>query len=407
MPKFEFAVPKLSGDNNKDIKGLFNAYIDMSQNFQYLLTNLNETNVKRAKSVVADWVYAGNIKTDQLIAGEAKIDTALIDELIVGTNVDRGTAPIVFYATPSPPYKVNDIWIDGLDLYRCKIARESGAYVETDWELGTNYTNPSGVTTIIGGVVTTDYINALNVTAYSVNAEWVYAGNVETDQIVAGEAKIDTALIEDLIVGTNVTMGEGASISWSQVTDQPYIPDEYTDSDAISAINATYIDEFGVWTPHVYAENIDGTYITGKTLRTAASGKRLQIDSDGLYTYNDSENYNGVVIGESAQFRSIDYYNNGTKYGRLTLDTFNVALHLFTLSGYDLLLSTAGGGDMILDPSNGDNCYIGSNIASNKVATRGWVDDNYLAQSSGWSGSFTNGDGATVTVVNGQITSVA
>ena len=123
MPKFEFQVPKLSGDINKDIKGLFNAYIDMSQNFQWLLTNLNETNVKRAKSVVADWVYAGEVKTDQLIAGEAMIDTALIEELIVGTNVDRGIAPMVFYTTPIPPYKVNDVWIDGSDLKRCKTAR--------------------------------------------------------------------------------------------------------------------------------------------------------------------------------------------------------------------------------------------------------------------------------------------
>jgi len=90
MPKFEFQVPKLSGNTNKDIKGLFNAYIDMSQQFQWLLTNLNETNVKRAKTVVADWVYAGNVTTDQLIAGEAKIDTALIDDLIVGSNVTMG-----------------------------------------------------------------------------------------------------------------------------------------------------------------------------------------------------------------------------------------------------------------------------------------------------------------------------
>jgi hypothetical protein len=252
MPKFEFQVPKLSGDINKDIKGLFNAYIDMSQNFQWLLTNLNETNVKRAKSVVADWVYAGEVKTDQLIAGEAMIDTALIEELIVGTNVDRGIAPMVFYTTPIPPYKVNDIWIDGSDLKRCKTARESGTYVAGDWELGTNYTNPSGVTSIIGGVVTTDYVNALNVTAYSVNAEWVYAGNIETDQIVAGEAKIGTALIEDLVVGDNVTMGEDASISWSQVTGKPSIPDEYTDADALQAWAnsgyATYIDSNGVYT---------------------------------------------------------------------------------------------------------------------------------------------------------------
>lgn len=405
MPKFEFQVPKLSGDINKDIKGLFNAYIDMSQNFQWLLTNLNETNVKRAKSVVADWVYAGEVKTDQLVAGEAMIDTALIEELIVGTNVDRGIAPMVFYTTPIPPYKVNDIWIDGSDLKRCKTARESGTYVAGDWELGTNYTNPSGVTSIIGGVVTTDYVNALNVTAYSVNAEWVYAGNIETDQIVAGEAKIGTALIEDLVVGDNVTMGEDASISWSQVTGKPSIPDEYTDADAIAAINSTYIDAHGVWTPQVYAENIAGTYITGKTLRTAASGTRLQIDSNGFYSYNSSEKYDGIVISEAEYFRSLEYYYNGTRWGGLTLDIFHSCVHLFALSAIDMLISTVEG-DILLDPIYG-NCYIGSNVEANIATTRGWVRDNCLSKTSGWSGSFTNTDGDTVTVVNGQITDVS
>jgi hypothetical protein len=87
--------------------------------------------------------------------------------------------------------------------------------------------------------------------AKSVIANWVYAGQVTTDQLIAGNAKIDTALIEDLIVGSNVTMGPNATISWSKVTDQPSIPSQYTDADALAAWEesnyATYIDAYGVY----------------------------------------------------------------------------------------------------------------------------------------------------------------
>lgn len=63
-------------------------------------------------------------------------------------------------------------------------------------------------------------------------------------------------LVETLEVGSNVIMGPNATISWEQVSDQPTL---YTDTDAINAINATYIDGNGVWTPQVYAQNINTT----------------------------------------------------------------------------------------------------------------------------------------------------
>ena len=70
-----------------------------------------------------------------------------------------------------------------------------------------------------------------------------------------------------------------------------------------------------------------------------------------------------------------------------------------------MLISTVEG-DILLDPIYG-NCYIGSNVEANIATTRGWVRDNCLSKTSGWSGSFTNTDGDTVTVVNGQITDVS
>lgn len=49
----------------------------------------------------------------------------------------------VFVAQPKPPYNVGDLWSQGAngDLYRCKVARQSGNYVASDWELATDYIN--------------------------------------------------------------------------------------------------------------------------------------------------------------------------------------------------------------------------------------------------------------------------
>lgn len=60
----------------------------------------------------------------------------------------------------------------------------------------------------------------------------VYATNINVSR-----GKITTAQIENLVVGGNVTMGPNARISWSQVTNQPYIP---TTAD-ITTITANYI----------------------------------------------------------------------------------------------------------------------------------------------------------------------
>ena len=65
----------------------------------------------------------------------------------------------------------------------------------------------------------------------------VLAGTIKADQIDVTEGKIQAAQIENLVVGGNVTMGPNARISWSQVTNQPYIP---TTAD-ITTITANYI----------------------------------------------------------------------------------------------------------------------------------------------------------------------
>jgi hypothetical protein len=77
----------------------------------------------------------------------------------------------------------------------------------------------------------------------------INGGQIETNTI--GATSIKTS---ELIVGTNVTMGANAVISWGNVTSKPTIP------------NSTYIDANGVYTGTISANKITGGTITGVTL---------------------------------------------------------------------------------------------------------------------------------------------
>ena len=259
-PVFDMYVPKPGETMEQRMKGLTNSYIDLTQMLQVLLSgHLDSKNVS-------------SITTDKLKAGVALIGTALIDALVVGTNVDIGSAPKVFHDEPTTPYRVKDIWIDGTDLKRCIVARASGAFVAADWDLGTNYTNPTGVTTIVDGVVTTDFVNALGVIANSVIAEWVYAGAITTDQITAGAATIGTALIDALVVGTNVAQGTAPKVYYTEPTTPYRVNDVWingTDLKRCATARASGAFVAGDWTLGTNYTNPTGvTSIVGGVVTT-------------------------------------------------------------------------------------------------------------------------------------------
>jgi hypothetical protein len=124
----EVKLPDIrEGQNDRQMmQNLLDGYHRLRKELEFLLGgNIDDDNVS-------------SISTDKLVAGYAKIGTALIESLIVGTNVQIGTAQ-----------------------------------------------DAAGVTTIIGGVVTTDYVNALNVTAGSVAAENI-TGTTITGKTISG-----------------------------------------------------------------------------------------------------------------------------------------------------------------------------------------------------------------------------
>ena len=60
-----------------------------------------------------------------------------------------GTKRRIFTATPYPPYDVGDLWVNGIDIMYCVVARATGSYVSTDWAPASNYTDDSALTSFV------------------------------------------------------------------------------------------------------------------------------------------------------------------------------------------------------------------------------------------------------------------
>lgn len=154
-PIFQPYTPGIKDDINGKIKGLTNAYTDTMQQLQWILSHLDEKNVIRARSVTADWVYAGNVTTDQLIAGEALIETAMIENLIVGANVEMGPDATISWSkvTEAPTIPVLPTYI-------------KSTYIDS-----TNVVSPN----ITGGTITSN--TTINVGTDAIIGNNLYLGN--------------------------------------------------------------------------------------------------------------------------------------------------------------------------------------------------------------------------------------
>lgn len=151
--------------------------------------------------------------------GKVAAETIETMSLTVGENVDIGEATKTFVTqlageAPTPPYHTGDNWVNVFDgnLYTCLFSRESGEFNIADWIYSSQYVQPSGVTTIVNGVVTTDFVNALGITANSVKSNWVYAGNISAGQIDSGTISGVTIDVDtNLTVGANIYLLLGQS----------------------------------------------------------------------------------------------------------------------------------------------------------------------------------------------------
>ncbi len=130
-----------------------------------------------------------------------------------------------------------------------------------------------------------------------------------------------TLTANQINVISGLTLGSNATINWAQMNKPTASQvgaraDNWTPNwtDVGGRPNTTYIDANGIYTGTLIAENINGTYLTGKTVRTSASGERIELSGTGLYSYSTGMVKNGFII-ESGNFTQLGMFYNDAKIG--------------------------------------------------------------------------------------------
>jgi hypothetical protein len=161
----------------------------------------------------------------------------------------------------------------------------------------------------------------------------IHGGNIETETITATQIALNTITADnikagELVVGTNVTMGENATIEWTKVNSKPSIPSQYTNAEALAAWVAsgykTHIDINGIYTGAVNANQINGNTFTVTDF--------MQFVKNGVTLFKLSPN----VGGTAGQL----YLN-----GNCSLDTNGSDLRLKVADNNYIRINSAGGVD--------------------------------------------------------------
>lgn len=101
-----------------------------------------------ATGKVFRWVKNGNTYSWQELQ-----DSEVAQALALANDALKlaGTKRRIFVSTPTTPYDVGDLWVQGStgDIMRCRTARTSGNYNAADWVKACKYTDDSGLTNFI------------------------------------------------------------------------------------------------------------------------------------------------------------------------------------------------------------------------------------------------------------------
>lgn len=189
-------------------------------------------------------------------------------------------------------------------------------WIEVENALVENW-RTAGTTTIDGGKITTTSITADKLVVDQATIDWlnareIVAGSVKAENIDTTTAKISTAKIEDLFIGTggNVTMGAGAVIAWEnldatcqtnlkgeqgiQGPEGPQGPAGADGSDAnvpswVTAWNggATLITSGYICSPKIFI-GAGGQLATG-----------MKIDEDGINSYSNNKLHGWVLDNDN------------------------------------------------------------------------------------------------------------
>lgn len=196
----------------------------------------------------------------------------------------------VFTSTPTTPYEIGDLWVQGASggIYKCKTTRLTGSYSSSDWEVASKYTDDTALTNFINGAYNTqinDLVNQID-------------GKIESwFQTSDPSASWTTTAIKAKHVGdmwfnssTNKLKRYSSSYAWVDITDQTAI-DAYN---AASQAQDTADGKRRVFVTTPYPPyDIGDLWVNGIDLRRCSTAR-----TTGSYVANDwviAVNYDNTV----------------------------------------------------------------------------------------------------------------
>lgn len=264
---------------------------------------------------------------------------------------------------------------------------------------------------ISGGIINWDAIDKPSYTASELGAisstyideNSIWTGNLNANNVVTGQLSADYINLKGLTItdGTNTTFAIdsggnvtlGGNITWGNkpsytaievgarsstwtpsASEVGALPDSTSETARNKVFNALtkggivqglFYDSI-LGDLYINAEDIRGTYLTGKTIRTASTGSRIEINggSGDIISYNTLNQKHGYCISNDGQ---LDLWIEGTNVGEFAWDTtgagepYSAAKRLFLRSFSPYPLKIESGSNMSIQAPTGYTIYIQGN----------------------------------------------
>lgn len=199
----------------------------------------------------------------------------------------------VFVTTPTPPYDVGDLWVQGSggDIKRCQTAKTSSqSYAAADWVLASKYTDDSALDDY-KDVVATTYAtkSSLTQTANEIRAEVSESYQVKGDYATSDD--LDDAIAQE-VLDRNSAISQSATqiqqtVSQTYTTKQEASEIEDTANSAITVANDAKDDLEN------YKTTVSETYATNSSVTQTAES----IKSEVAATYTTKTEFQDTVDG--------------------------------------------------------------------------------------------------------------
>lgn len=298
----------------------------------------------------------------------------------------------VFISTPTTPYKIGDLWVQGAsgDVMKCKVARSTGSYTASDWEKASKYTDDTKANAVEGKVTTVETKQATleqNLEGFKTTVSSTYAtqtdlntanGNISslstrisvaetkiTDSAIVSTVRSSTAYTSDLSAKANQTALNSTNSNISSLT---------------SRVTSVEQDLNG------YKVTVSNTYLSkGDAVNTYATKSIMELTTNELkINFSYSGGYNFVKNGN---------FQNGTAFWDKVGSPSIFAVGKYRANGYGenvLALTTTASGQQVSQQIEGlmigrrytVSCYI--YVGSGTIC---------MMESNQWNGAYTSGTG--------------